>query len=194
MIRHLAPPIRALEDLILAVLIAITAMAVALATKASPTTIDGIAIITVAALVLLAATRWPKATRWLVATAFILTLSILHATAYADATTTVHGNHVVTVDVAILSAFIGTWIPLLTAWITKARAASHVKAIANLVLSVLGTLAAVLITNGGSMSVQDLAIGFMLTYGASGTTYQHFWKPVGTATRISEATRLLGFG
>ena len=98
------------------------------------------------------------------------------------------------VDVTVLAFLSGSVVPLLTALATKLRASSRVKAITNLVLSVVAGTVAYLVGVDGSTDVIGLLSAVISTYLASGVTYSNLWKPTGAAPALQSATADSGIG
>lgn len=98
------------------------------------------------------------------------------------------------VDVTVLAFLSGSVVPLLTALATKLNASGRLKAIVNLVLSVIAGVVAYLVGVDGETSVVGLLSATISTYLASGVTYQNLWKPTGTAPALQEATANSGLG
>lgn len=103
-------------------------------------------------------------------------------------------NSVIELDVTVLAFLAGTVIPLLTALITKLRASSGVKAVCNLVLSVIAGGVAHLIANEGASTWMELVTAMVAVYLASGVSYQNLWKPTGVTLKIGETTSTKGIG
>lgn len=101
---------------------------------------------------------------------------------------------VIQVDVTVLAFLAGTVIPLLTALVTKLQASSRVKAIVNLVLSLLAGSVAHLVAHDGQSNWMNLVTAMVAVYLASGVSYQNFWKPTGTSVAVQEKTSSVGLG
>ena len=97
-------------------------------------------------------------------------------------------------NVALLSFITGSVIPLLVALVTKLNARSHIKAIANVVLSVVAGTVAYLVEHNGAANATQLVGAVIAAYLASGVTYQNFWKPTGVAPKVAAATPNAGLG
>lgn len=103
-------------------------------------------------------------------------------------------EHALQVDVAVLTFLVGTVVPLVTGLVTKLRSSSRLKAMTNLVLSVLGGVGAWLINAEGKTTVGGLASAIVTTYLASGVSYQNLWKPTGAAQAVQEVAPESGIG
>lgn len=97
-------------------------------------------------------------------------------------------------DELTLSLLVGTVVPLLVAVVTKARASSTVKGIANLVLSFLAGSLAFLAANGGSAAWQEVLASGLGAWTLSGIAFHNLWKPLGTTETVAQATATTGVG
>lgn len=97
-------------------------------------------------------------------------------------------------DVLTLSLLVGTVVPLLVALVTKARASSTVKGVANLVLSFLAGGLAYLAANEGSAPWQEVAGAGLGAWTLSGVAFHNLWKPLGTTEAVADATAGVGVG
>lgn len=88
----------------------------------------------------------------------------------------------------------GTIIPLLTGLVTKFQASSQVKAVVNLVLSILAGGVSYLIENDGSGTWMELVTAMVAVYLASGVSYTNLWKPTGAATKVQNVIPMKGIG
>lgn len=93
-----------------------------------------------------------------------------------------------------LTLLVGTVIPLLVAVVTKANASPGVKAFVNVVLTAAAGAATALLASNGGLPWQQVVIAAFATYVASGTSYNHLWKPTGVAPSIASAFPQLGLG
>jgi len=97
-----------------------------------------------------------------------------------------------------LSIIVGTLIPLLVGVVTKMRASSQVKSIANALLSaVAGALVPVINACAGdtcAVNWREVALGVGVTWIASVATYYGLWKPTGTADSVQARTAGVGIG
>lgn len=103
-------------------------------------------------------------------------------------------NRILEVDVALLNFVLGSLVPLVVALVTKANASSGVKAVVNVVLSVVVGTGGYLVAHDGKTSVVALLSSAVTAYLASGVTYQNLWKPTGTAPAIEARTAGVGLG
>lgn len=100
----------------------------------------------------------------------------------------------ISVDVALLTFVLGSLVPLVVAILTKANASSGIKAVANVVLSIVAAVCTDLIAQGGKASVIQVLTVAIAAYVASGVTYTHFWKPTGIAPALQTSTAEFGVG
>jgi 3-hydroxy-3-methylglutaryl CoA synthase len=92
-------------------------------------------------------------------------------------------------DVHLLAVISGVFIPIVVGIVTKARASSKVKSIANVALSIAAGAVAMAIEHHG-----DITADIFFTWVVSITTYYGFWRPVGAAGVVQEKTADLGVG
>lgn len=83
-------------------------------------------------------------------------------------------------DVGILTVIVGTFIPILTALITKARASSAVKALTTLTLTVIAAAIQRLIEVNGVVNIRTFLSTFAVTYIVAIASYYGLTKHVGT--------------
>lgn len=88
---------------------------------------------------------------------------------------------------------VGAVIPLLVGVVTKARASSAVKGLANTFLSLLAGTIVVAIDHGLHVDAH-LGLGMFYAFVSSTVAYKTAWKPTGIAAAIQEATAQLGIG
>lgn len=101
------------------------------------------------------------------------------------------------VDVAALTFLVGTLIPVLVALVTKARASSRTKAVANALLSALSGALVVAIAQEGRIDVGHVAIGVAVTWFSSVSSHFGLLKPTGVTGAegsVQQATAQLGVG
>lgn len=103
-------------------------------------------------------------------------------------------EHVITVDVQVLTLLTGTVIPLLVGFLTKQKASSRFKAVANLVLSVLAGVAGALLEAHGTLNVSQIFTAAMTTWLASGVSYTALLKPTGVASAVQSIAPEFGVG
>jgi len=92
-----------------------------------------------------------------------------------------------------LNFIVGAVIPLLVGVVTKAKASSAVKGIANTILSVIAATIVVAIKQELKF---DASLGIAAAYAFVGSTvaYTTLWKPTGIAAAIANATADVGIG
>lgn len=93
------------------------------------------------------------------------------------------------VDVVLLSLVIGTILPVITRLVSHSNASSKTLATVNLVLSLAGAGVSYLLVNNGSAPWSEIVAAVGAAYLASGSTYSHFWKPVGITDAIDVKVR-----
>lgn len=103
-------------------------------------------------------------------------------------------NRLLEVDVTLLTFVLGSLVPLLTAVLTKVRASSGVKAIVNVLLSVVTGTASYWLLHDGKSTLVGLATAAITAYLASGVTYEHLWKPTNVAPSLHKNTAEFGVG
>lgn len=98
-------------------------------------------------------------------------------------------------DVQVLSAIVGTVIPLLVALVTKKFASSSAKAVANALLSaVSGALVGVADAGGVVPSLPVFVAGIATAWISSMASYEGFWKHTGLTDLIATSTARFGIG
>ncbi len=100
---------------------------------------------------------------------------------------------VVTLDLATWALIGGTLVPLIVGLVTKLRASSAVKGLANLVLSAVAGVIAAAIAGGGILTKQSVVAGFLSLVGSVGA-YYGVLKPTGVTGAIQVATADIGLG
>lgn len=93
----------------------------------------------------------------------------------------------------LVQFLVGVAIPLLVGLVTKARASSAVKGVANTLLSVIAGALTVMIDHGAHFDAH-LGIAAFFVFLASTTSYKTLWKPTGVAAAIQAATANVGVG
>lgn len=93
----------------------------------------------------------------------------------------------ITVDMALLSAITGTFVPLLTGLVLHWSASSRIKAVLNAALSFVAALTVVITQHNGVVTKQ-LVLSFLTTYLVSGSLHSHFWSPTGISAFIGTHT------
>lgn len=83
-------------------------------------------------------------------------------------------------DVGILTVIVGTFIPILTALITKARASSAVKALTTLTLTVLAAWLQLIIDANGVVNLRTFLANLVVTYIVAVATYYGLTRHVVT--------------
>ena len=95
-------------------------------------------------------------------------------------------------DTQVIAMVSGVLIPILVALLTKLRAPSSTKAIANAFLSaVAGALATVI---PGDFSWTTFGIAALSAWAVSVSSHFGLWKPTGTTNTVQEATADVGLG
>lgn len=98
------------------------------------------------------------------------------------------------IDTLTLSLLTGTVVPLLVAVVTKARASSTVKGVANLVLSFAAGALAFMASADGAVAWQEVVGGGLSAWLTSGVAFHNLWKPLGTAQAVATSTGSFGIG
>lgn len=101
---------------------------------------------------------------------------------------------VLEVDVTVITFIVGSVIPLIVGFLTKLKASSSVKAMANIVLSIIAGAGSVLIAAEGSITWKNLVTSVFTTLISSGLTYNNIWKPTGVAAKVSNIAPGTGLG
>lgn len=102
---------------------------------------------------------------------------------------------VIHLDQAFLVLVVGSVMPFLTSLLTKSGASSKLKGVLNLVLSVVGGIAAAFLSAGdaGLTTYQILTAGFA-AYAAGQILYTGVWRPTGATAALNNATSTFGLG
>lgn len=103
-------------------------------------------------------------------------------------------NSVLQVDIAWVSFVAGSILPLVTGLVTKMDSSSKVKAVVNLVLTVIAGVLAAIIQAKGSITVGQILSAIFITFTGSGASYNHFWKPTGVAQKVQAIAPNTGIG
>lgn len=90
-------------------------------------------------------------------------------------------------DVGILTVIVGTFIPILTALITKARASSAVKALTTLTLTVIASGIQLIIDANGVVNLRTFLANFAVTYIVAIASYYGLTKHIGTPAAANVA-------
>ncbi len=96
-------------------------------------------------------------------------------------------------DVGILTVLVGTFIPILTALITKISASSAVKALTTLTLTVLASWLQLIIDANGVVNLRSFLANLAVTYVVAIATYYGLTKHVVTP-KVAAATSNTGIG
>jgi hypothetical protein len=95
-------------------------------------------------------------------------------------------------DTQVIAMISGVLIPILVALLTKLRASSKLKAMANAILcAVSGALSTVI---PGAFSWKPFAVAALSTWAVSVATYYGLWKPTGVTQATASATAGVGIG
>lgn len=103
-------------------------------------------------------------------------------------------NIAIQVDTTVLAFLAGTVVPLLVALVTKLESSSRIKAVANLVLSMVTGGIAYLVAHEGDGNVLDLIAAMIAVYLASGVAHHNLWKPTGVTNATQRKTASVGVG
>lgn len=98
----------------------------------------------------------------------------------------------VVVGVAYLNFVVGFIIPLLTGFLTKAKAPSWFKAVMNLGLSAVAGAVTTAIAAEGKVEVKTWVTGIMVTWAMSWASYTGWWKPSGVAEAVQQTGLQVG--
>jgi hypothetical protein len=93
-----------------------------------------------------------------------------------------------------LALVLGTVLPLVTALLANVTAPSKVKATINTVLAVVGATVVYLQAHEGKVTWAQLIICIAAAFGASGVSYNHFWKALNIPQVLAIATKHFGLG
>lgn len=93
--------------------------------------------------------------------------------------------------VQIVSLFVGTVIPILTALITKSTAPSGVKAVTALALSAVAAFGTEFINHTDNFYWQGALLTTLLTFMVSVATYYGLWRPTNVAGASSPTARAI---
>ena len=99
-----------------------------------------------------------------------------------------------TVDVAFAAILVGTVIPILVGIITKSSAASGLKAVGLLFLSVAGGVLATAVESNQGLIEKPTLIAAGVTFVTAVATYYGFLKPTGASPAVNNATAGFGVG
>lgn len=94
-------------------------------------------------------------------------------------------------DTQVIAMVSGIVIPILVGLLTKLRAASGVKAIANAALS---AVAGALATVTGDWSWSAFGVAALSAWAVSVSSYYGLWKPTGASATVQQATASVGLG
>lgn len=95
----------------------------------------------------------------------------------------------------VVSILVGIVLPLVTGVVTKLRADSAVKAVANALLVVVTAALTTLVTEPeAGIPLYDFLYSLFFAGVASGASYAHLWKPTGIAEQVQRATARFGLG
>lgn len=97
-------------------------------------------------------------------------------------------------DMPAIAVALGVVLPLVTGFITKAKAPSWVKSVVNALLSSIAGALIVVVHNGGHVNVGQVVVGVAETWGASIVAHAGFWAPTGTAAKVQNIAAEFGFG
>jgi len=100
----------------------------------------------------------------------------------------------ITVSTASLTIITGSVLPLLVALLAKLNAKPAVKAALNIALGAVAAACAILIANGGKMTIQGLVVGTFIAVVSADQAYNSIWKQTGTFEAINKATKTFGIG
>ena len=100
-----------------------------------------------------------------------------------------------TLDAQLVLILSGTILPFLVGLITKAHAASWLKAVLLAVLSILtGILTVSTQMDGTAVLSKDTVIAAVLAWLVAGTAYARLWKPTGATATFNALTAKKGLG
>ncbi len=98
-------------------------------------------------------------------------------------------------DTQLISILVGLGLPLVTGVVTKLRAGSAVKAVANAVLIVVtGILVSLTQEPEKGLALYDTLYAIAFAGISSWASFLGFWKPTGIAGAVQSSTAELGFG
>lgn len=103
-------------------------------------------------------------------------------------------SNLISVDIGLLTFISGSLIPLLTGFVTKARASSRVKGLMNFGLSALTGAVTYALAHDGSFEPKAMLVAVVTTYLTSGVTYHNLWKPTGIAAAVQRVAPEVGVG
>lgn len=97
-------------------------------------------------------------------------------------------------NLSVLNFIAASLIPLAVALITKAKASSRFKAIANLALVVITSAVMYAIDQDGAVTLSGVMSTMIATYLTASVTYNNFWKPTGVVSTLAEVAPTSGLG
>ena len=100
----------------------------------------------------------------------------------------------ITLDTQLLTMFVGLVIPLIVAFVTKAKASAPLKTAVNVVLAIIGGALAPVIAQGGHLVYKDFAYSIILAVLTAAAIHQGVYKPIGVTSAVNGATPNFGFG
>jgi hypothetical protein len=96
-------------------------------------------------------------------------------------------------DVAILSAVVGVFLPILVGVVTKELASGGLKATVLALFAAVSGIITGAVQAGGAFTQEALIAGF-ISWVIAVSTYYGYWKPTSVAAKVAEVTSAVGIG
>jgi hypothetical protein len=103
-------------------------------------------------------------------------------------------DEVLQVDLTVLNFIAGSLVPLAVGLVTKLNASSRLKAVVNLLLSVVTGVLTAMIAASGETTLALLASSAVTAYLSSGVSYNNLWKPTQVASAVQDVAPGVGLG